>query len=164
MVYQCIENQHHFSVFIGEQIIGEHLSVGYKYAKKKAISTSLRLVAEQLEEKLKKDDVYMANEKALQEKKAKEILEAKTEKQRQHISRNEDHAKRMREKQILAKQKAQEEDKKRREAKQIAKEKSSKKGKNTIYREYTTEEISAMSSAKRRNLQDRGILPKNMSF
>jgi predicted ATPase len=61
-------------------------------------------------------------------------------------------------------QKAQEEDKKRREAKQIAKEKSSKKGKNTIYREYTTEEISAMSSAKRRNLQDRGILPKNMSF
>ncbi len=164
LVYQCIENQHQFSVFIGDQILGQHLSVGYKYAKKKAINTSLRLVAEQLEEKLKKDDVYMANEKALQEKKAKEILEAKTEKQRQHISRNEDHAKRMREKQILAKQKAQEEDKKRREAKQIAKEKSSKKGKNTIYREYTTEEISAMSSAKRRNLQDRGILPKNMSF
>jgi hypothetical protein len=30
----------------------------------------------------------------------------------------------------------------------------------TVYREYTLEEIKAMSNAKRRNLQDRGIIPK----
>ena len=78
-------------------------------------------------------------------------------------SKIQDHSQRMAETRKLAKQKAQEADRKRREAKQIAKEKSSRKGKNTIYIEYTLEEIKAMSSAKRRNLQDRGILPKGIA-
>ena len=159
--YQLVENKHHFSIFNGDKIIGEHISVGYKYAKKQAIGASLKFVAAHLEEKIKQDEAYKANQLTEKEKKAKEILETKAEKQRKHIARNEDHAIRMREKQKLAKLKAQEEDKKRRDSKQIAKEKSSKKGKDTIYREYTAEEIKAMSVAKRRNLQDRGILAKN---
>ena len=56
-----------------------------------------------------------------------------------------------------AAKKAQEADKKR-------KEKSSRKGENTIYRDYTMDEIKAMSAAKRRNLQDKGVIPKGLNF
>ncbi|MGB4415059.1 MAG: hypothetical protein WBI53_09275 [Paludibacter sp.] len=35
-----------------------------------------------------------------------------------------------------------------------------KKGKNTIYRKYSAEEITAMNRAKRRRLEDLGILPR----
>jgi len=38
--------------------------------------------------------------------------------------------------------------------------KESRKGKNTIYREYSAEEIAAMNPAKRRRLEDLGILAK----
>lgn len=162
--YLLKDAEHNFSVLLGNQIIGEHQSIGYKYAKKKAIAMALKWVTVQLEAKTLQDKIYIANQKALAEKKAQELAEAKAEKQRQHLARQESHAQRMREKQKNAKLKAQEEDQKRREAKQKAKEKASRKGKNTIYREYTPEEILAMSVAKRRNLQDRGILPQNLKF
>ncbi|WP_172920020.1 hypothetical protein [Capnocytophaga canis] len=56
-------------------------------------------------------------------------------------------------------------DQKRRQTKQQEKErKTSRKGRNTIYREYTREEIAAMSNSKRRNLQDRGIIPKGTDW
>ena len=157
--YQIIENQHQFSVLVSDEIIGEHQSIGYKYAKKKAIKSALKTVGDKIEEKLKDDPIYLSNQKALEEKKAEELIQKKLEKQQKHLAKIQDHSQRMAENRKLAKQKAQEADRKRREAKQIAKEKSSRKGKNTIYREYTLEEIKAMSSAKRRNLQDRGILP-----
>ncbi|MBO4234447.1 hypothetical protein FO675_09105 [Riemerella anatipestifer] len=162
--YQLTEHGHEFRITLGEKTLGSHSSIGYKYAKKKAVKEAIRFVSSQIEEKLRQDEGYLLNEKLLQEKKAQEIAEAKAEKQRKHLAKNEDHAARMREKRKLAKQKAQEEDKKRREIKQKMKEKKSRKGKNTIYREYTMEEIQAMSSAKRRNLQDRGILPQNLKF
>ena len=61
---------------------------------------------------------------------------------------------------IQKEKEAQETDKKRKEAKQKVKEKVSKKGANTIYREYTTEEIAAMSTSKRR-FYDKSM-PKTM--
>ena len=42
----------------------------------------------------------------------------------------------------------------------VKKEKESKKGRNTIYRDYSVEEIAAMNPAKRRRLEDLGILVK----
>ncbi|OQA01430.1 MAG: hypothetical protein BWY70_00383 [Bacteroidetes bacterium ADurb.Bin408] len=49
----------------------------------------------------------------------------------------------------------------RRKAKAEAKlKKESRKGKNTIYREYSAEEIATMNPAKRRRLEDLGIIAK----
>lgn len=162
IIFDKNEDQNIVKIQLSETSIGEHSSISFKYAKKKAIHLAMKWVATILEEKLNQDKIYKANQILLQQEKAKTILEAKTEKQRKHIARNESHAERMKEKQKLAEQKAQAEDHKRREAKQGVKEKSTKKGKDTIYRVYTAEEIATMSNAKRRNLQDRGILPKNI--
>jgi len=68
----------------------------------------------------------------------------------------------MTERRRIAKIEAELQDKKRKQAKQAVKEKTSKKGKDTIYRTYTSEEIAAMSASKRRNLQDKGIIPKGI--
>lgn len=42
----------------------------------------------------------------------------------------------------------------------VKKTKEKKKGRNTIYRDYMEEEIAAMNPAKRRRLEDWGILSK----
>ena len=60
------------------------------------------------------------------------------------------------------KDQANERDRKRRKIKEEVKlKKQSRKGKDTIYREYTTNEIAAMNPAKRRRLEDLGILSKS---
>ena len=94
-----------------------------------------------------------------------QIIKQKLEKQQKHIARNLAHQEKMRVRQEDKKKQAQEEDRKRRLAKEKAKEKkTSSKGVNTIYREYTLEEIKEMSASKRRNLQDKGIIPKGLNF
>ena len=59
----------------------------------------------------------------------------------------------------IKKQEAIERDKNRRKVKEEARiKKQSRKGKNTIYRDYSADEIAQMNPAKRRRLEDLGIL------
>lgn len=148
-------------VILGEKEIASTQSVSYKYARKKSINTALKYVAGVLEEKLNNDAVYQKNEELRKEREQQKMLEAKAEKQRKHILRNQSHSERMKLKNDRKKIEAQEKERKRRQQKAAAKEKSAKKIR-TVYREYTKEEIAAMSNAKRRNLQDRGIIPKGL--
>ena len=59
----------------------------------------------------------------------------------------------------IKKQEAIERDKNRRKVKEEARiKKQSRKGKNTRYRDYSADEIAQMNPAKRRRLEDLGIL------
>lgn len=152
------------TIVLNGETIGQHVSISFKYAKKKAIKLALDFVLKNIEEKLKSNPTYLENE---QQKKAKELellQKQKLEKQEKHTARNLAHQEKMSVKREVKKRQAQEDDRKRRLAKETAKEKTARKGANTIYRTYTAEEIAAMSASKRRNLQDKGIIPKGTNF
>lgn len=151
-------------IFLGKECIGRHESAGYKYAKKKAIEIALKFVLSECEKKLEFDKTYQENAFIAKQKAEQEILLKKEEKQKKHLERISHHQEKMKLRKEILKEEAQKTDQKRREAKQNVKEKTSRKGRNTIYKEYTSEEIKAMSNAKRRNLQDRGIIPKGINF
>lgn len=150
-------------VYLKDEIIGSHSSVSYKYAYKKAVKTAFKTLLERIEQIAQNDPVYIQNEK-LRTKKLKAIEEAaKTERQEKHKKMVEDHSLRMAEKRKQDKLDAIEKDRRRKEAKRLAKERAERKVKiNSIYREYTIEEIREMTPSKRRNLQDRGIIPEDM--
>ena len=156
------ENLQNITVFFIDEILAQHTSISYKYARKKVIKESLKKIVARIEETALQNPIYLQNEKNRQEQKQNQILEEKREKQEKHLARNLLHSKKMEEKRILKKAEALESDKKRKSTKQKLKESTSKKGKDSIYRTYTTEEIAEMSNSKRRNLQDRGIIPKNV--
>ena len=151
-------------IFLGKVCIGKHQSVSYKYAKNKALKIALRLIATDCEKRIQADETYLQNQQLAQQNALQEVERKKQEKQQKHLTRITAHQEKVKLRKIFLKEEAQKADQKRREAKQKAKEKSSRKGKNTIYKEYTLEEIQAMSNAKRRNLQDRGIIPKGINF
>lgn len=157
------EDFEHISILLNNEIIGEHASVSYKYAKKKAINLALKHVATVLEQELEANPKHQLFEKMRREKLEQEKQAEKEARQKKHEERILSHSEKMKERKALLKKQAQEADRKRREAKQKAKEKKqSRKGANSIYREYTLEEIQAMSVSKRRNLEDRGIIPSGL--
>jgi len=90
------------------------------------------------------------------------LAQAKADKQAKHLERTQKHQEKMAERRRIAKIEAELQDKKRKQAKQAVKEKTSRKGSDTIYRDYSAEKIAAMSASKRRNLQDKGIIPKGI--
>lgn len=150
------------SISIKNNIIATHDSISFKYAKKKTIKIALDYVSKKIEEKLKQNPTYVESEKLKAQNQMEAIEKQKLEKQEKHINRNLAHQEKMCLRREEKKIQAQEEDRKRRVAKEKAKEKASRKGANTIYRDYTAEEIAAMSASKRRNLQDKGIIPKGI--
>lgn len=152
------------SIAIHNEIIAQHQSISYKYAKKKAIKQALDFVTKNIEDKVKQNPRYQENEKLKLEKELKIQEKQKQEKLEKHIARNLVHQEKMQVRREEKKKQAQEEDKKRRLAKEKTKEKTYRKGADTIYRSYTTEEIAAMSASKRRNLQDKGIISKGLNF
>lgn len=150
-------------VYLKEEVIGSHSSVSYKYAYKKAVKTALKTLLERIEQIAINDPMYIENEKIRTRKLEEREVAAKTERQEKHKERNRDHSLRMAEKRKQDKLEAIEKDRRRKEAKRLAKERAERKVKNnSIYREYTIEEIRAMTPSKRRNLQDRGIIPEDM--
>ncbi|WP_310558571.1 hypothetical protein [Flavobacterium sp.] len=150
-------------VFLNDEVIGLASSISFKYAKKKAITAALKHITIEIEKKLTKSPVYIENEKIRKENLEVEKLQVKQVRQEKHLLRNKTHQEKMAVRRQLIEKEAQELDRKRKEVKQKLKEKASKKGVNTIYREYTAEEIAAMSVSKRRNLQDKGIISKGIN-
>jgi len=148
------------SIQIKDEILATNSSISYKYAKKKSINEALKKVVLLIETKTTETNWFIENEKIRLQNIENQKLAEKEAKQQKHKDRIQKHADKMAEKCRVEAIKAAQTDKKRREVKQNLKEKTSKKGAATIYRDYSAEEIAAMSVSKRRNLQDRGIIPK----
>lgn len=156
------QKENSIKITLKAETIAESTSVSYKYAKKKSIAQALKYVLSHIEEKLKKDPKHIESEKIKEAQLVQKTETLKQAKQQKHQFRITAHANKMA---IIRKQKeieAKEKDKKRKETKQLVKDKKSRKGADTIYRDYTAEEIAAMSVSKRRNLQDKGIIAKGI--
>jgi len=132
-------------------------SSSYKYVQKKAWKTALRSMAEEQEQKLLQNPEFITKEQERKEKLAQE-----KEAQRQaNIQANE--AKQALRSQISQQKKvarekaAAERDRNRRDAKQATKERKELAAKQSRLKQMGLENISA---AKRRILEDKGILPK----
>lgn len=144
-----------------EGVVFAATSVSYKYALKKAIRKALQFVAEAGNKQLNESYGYRQRLQEAASKKAEEEKQLKEQIQEAHRIRIEGHQMRMSHKREIDKKLKAEKDRNRRMAKQaLADKKKSRKGSNTVYRDYTDEEIAAMSANKRRNLQDKGIIPK----
>jgi hypothetical protein len=140
----------------------EAQSISYKYARKKAIKKALQALVQQQQAVLQTDAAHIQTLQHLQTQ--KEIAIAKAKQAKQNALAQKQQVKKETKLQLLAQkqQQAIEADKKRRQAKTVLKEKVNRKGKDTIYRAYSPEEIAAMSNSKRRNLQDKGIIAKGL--
>ncbi len=149
------------TVTIKDAVLATETSKSHRYSRQKALKKALINLADDAwfiettrpefdsnQSKLEQ----LRNEKLQAEKEEK--LRLRAEKEERKRRENElKHEKRKAEKAL--------EDQKRRTSKaEAAKKKESRKGKNTIYRAYSDEEIAAMNPAKRRRLEDLGILAK----
>lgn len=162
ITYELLENgKHQFEINIVNRLI-YCTSVSYRYAKKKVLKKALDYVAQQLEATLKDNENYLRDETQILSGKAAEKQAELIEKKATWDNRLEEkrklRAKRLKDKKLAAKLRDEE---RRKMKEEIKKKKPSRKGKNTIYKEYTSEEIAAMNPAKRRMLEDKGILQKN---
>ena len=134
-------------------------SVSYRYAKKKAIKQAYTALLKHVETELLEDEAHIAFQDTVytKRKKKKERIKASQveEWEQKRDQRKEANIIKREERKRLKKQ----EDSHRRSQKQQIKEKKQKKkGANTIYREYSAEEIATMNPAKRRRLEDLGII------
>lgn len=156
------EKQFETRVSIDDYVISCETAGGYRYSHTKSLKKALKSLLDDIffVESQKPEFLLRINKiEQLQDEKIKQLKE---EKLRQQAEKEE----RKRKENILRKQKRKEEkeqrDIARRKAKMVANQKKeSRKGKNTIYREYSADEIAAMNAAKRRRLEDLGILPKS---
>jgi hypothetical protein len=149
------------TVSVKHSIIALETSVSHRYSRVKALKKALIQLADDnwfIETTRPEFDSrqnrleQIRDEKFQQQKNEKIRLQAKKE-ERKRAENLIKKAKRKADKEAL--------DAKRRQTKAaVKKDKESRKVKNTIYREYTTEEIAVMNPAKRRRLEDLGILPK----
>ena len=114
-----------------------------------------------LEERLVKTETHQRLELEKYDKEEAERLAKLQSKQEAWTAKQEEKRKEREKRKEERRRAAKLRDEERRKAKEESKKKkASRKGQNTIYRDYTAEEIAAMSSAKRRMLEDKGILPK----
>ncbi len=149
------------TVTIQDAVLAAETSVSHRYSRQKALKKALKTLA---------DDLYFIEttrpEFDAKESKLKQLHDTKLQAQKEEKLRlraEKEERKRTESKIKREKQKAEKEklDAIRRKTKAVVKkEKESKKGKNTIYRDYSAEEIAAMNPAKRRRLEDLGILAK----
>lgn len=154
------DGKHHFKIALSYGII-ESASVSYRYAKKKAFKKALDAAAKILEERLVKTETHQRLELEKYDKEEAERLAKLQSKQEAWTAKQEEKRKEREKRKEERRRAAKLRDEERRKAKEESKKKkASRKGQNTIYRDYTAEEIAAMSSAKRRMLEDKGILPK----
>ncbi len=148
-------------VRVNGHVLSDETTGAYRYSRQKALKKALKALADDLYfiESQKPEFIARINkieelqaEKARLQKEEKLKLQAEKE-ERKRIENALKKSKRAEEKRErdLARKKAKAEAKKKKE---------SQKGKNTIYRSYTAEEIAAMNPGKRRRLEDLGILPK----
>jgi hypothetical protein len=149
------------TVSVKDSIIACEISVSHRYSRQKTLKKALKQLA---------DDAYFIEttrpefdnrQSLLTQIRDEKFQQQKEEKLRLQAEKEE----RKRTENLIKKQKRkvdkEELDAKRRLTKAVVKkEKESKKGKNTIYRDYSAEEIAAMNPAKRRRLEDLGILTK----
>ncbi len=158
---QTGEKQYTSIVQVAGQELSNETTGAYRYSRQKALKKALKTLADDLYfiESQKPEFIARINkieelqaEKARLQKEEKLKLQAEKE-ERKRIENALKKSKRAEEKRErdLARKKAKAEAKKKKE---------NRKGKNTLYRTYTTEEIAAMNPGKRRRLEDLGILPK----
>lgn len=155
------EKKHRFSVALWNGTVVSCESVSYRYAKKKTIKKALLYVVEKHEKKLLQNPVHQQLKREALEKKEAAKAEELEIKQAEWEAKQEEKQREKALKLAKRKQEAAERDKQRRLNKEAAKKrKESRKGKNTLYREYSAEEIAAMNPGKRRRLEDLGIIAK----
>ncbi len=150
-LYEC-------EIKLGNGELVRHISASYIYVQKKTIRLALKKMAGKLADGLEQDQRHQALMQLNE-------LQKKAEKEKDRQGRIAAWEKKQQEKKIQKTIKKNLEETRNRLknqqrilSKQLAKEKAKKK-KQTIYKEYTEEEINSMSASKRRNLQDRGIIP-----
>ena len=149
------------TVTVKDAVLAVETSKSHRYSRQKALKKALINLADDMwfiETTRPEFDSKRSNLEQLRNEK---IQAEKAEKLRIRAEKEE----RKRQENAIKKEKRkiekEQEDLKRRKTKaEIAKKKESRKGKNTIYRDYSTEEIAKMNPAKRRRLEDLGILIK----
>ncbi len=154
---QAIGDKYVAKIEISNKIIAEVASSSYKYARQKAWKTALRSIAEHQEQKLLQNPEFISKE---QERKEKLALEKETKRQANIQANEAKQALRSQvsqEKKVAREKAASERDRNRRDAKQAAKERKELAAKQNRIKQMGLENISA---AKRRILEDKGILPK----
>jgi hypothetical protein len=145
-------------VYCGTSVIGSSTSTNQKLAKEKAIHLALQNVLADADTSLLGNSTieelaaYLTLKTTKQKEAAKAtqlaLLAAKQEKKKLEKIK----------KQLAKRAAAKKLDEQRRKVKQQAKQKVEKK--QSVYREYSAEEISNMTAGKRRRLEDLGILSK----
>ena len=160
-IRRTTENVWQTTISVGDYVLAKETSVSHRYSRQKTAKKALKTLADDLQffeslkpgynEKISRMD-QLRSERILQQK-ALYLHEVEQKQKRKQIENQLKKEKRQREKaeQDLARRKTKAE---------AAKRKESKKGKNTIYRNYSDEEIASMNAAKRRRLEDLGILTK----
>ena len=149
-------------VSIDEYTIASETAGGYRYSRTKSLKKALKSLLDDAYFLESQNPEFLLRVYKIEELQDEKIKQKKEEKLRMQAEKEE----RKRKENMLKKQKRKEEkeqrDLARRKAKMAANQKKeSRKGKNTIYRDYSAEEIAAMNAAKRRRLEDLGILPKS---
>lgn len=149
------------TITVNKYEIVNETSVSYRYSQQKALKKALKQLAEDLEFIESGNPDFEARRSRIEDIQSEKFIKQKEEKlrlqaEKEERKRTENRIKKQ--KRIADKEKL---DEKRRNTKAtVKKNKESRKGKNTIYREYSAEEIEAMNPAKRRRLEDLGILAK----
>ena len=149
-------------VSVKDSVIACETSVSHRYSRQKTLKKALKQLA---------DDLFFIEttkpEFEAKQSKISQILDSKFQAKKE--AKLKQHAQKVEQKRIeniIKKEKLkadkEKQDNLRRKTKAIVKkDKESKKGKNTIYRNYSAEEIALMNPAKRRRLEDLGILNKS---
>jgi hypothetical protein len=158
--YEFNNGLHVVKIKAGNRVLGSHESVSYFYAHKKAIRIALRNLISYLNIKLEADPTHQLVEVILKEKENLKLQAEWKERMDKWISRQALLKERREARRIARIDKAKAEDENRRKLKMALKEKKSK-SRQTIYREYTPDEIKLMNPAKRRRLEDLGIITKS---
>lgn len=83
------------SIALHKEIIAQHQSISFKYAKKKAVKQALDFVTKNIEDKLKENPTYLENEKQKLAKELESLEKQKQEKLDKHIARNLAHQEKM---------------------------------------------------------------------
>lgn len=149
------------TVSIKESVIACETSVSHRYSRQKTLKKAFMQLADVLNFIETTRPEFDVNQSRLQQIRDAKFQQQKEELLRQRAEKEE----RKRTESLIKKQKRkadkEKQDALRRKSKADLKaKKESRKGKNTIYRDYSAEEIAAMNPAKRRRLEDLGILAK----
>jgi hypothetical protein len=151
-----LNNQFECTITINNTQISNS-SVSYTYCNKKTSKQALKHLVQILNTQLNNNPKHIALHNQIAQNKIVEKQKEKVKKQEELKQKQAEKAAKKQQEKLAKQQKAE------KLLQQKRKLRAEKKAKNTttkqsIYREYTAEEISKLSIAKRRNLQDRGII------